>query len=78
MLFQHVEGFLDYLRVEKSASALTLVSYRTDLGQLFSFLAGRYSVSCDEITTDLINHKSVPNIAQMQERGIVVPPWRES
>jgi integrase/recombinase XerC len=71
MLFQHVEGFLDYLRVEKSASALTLVSYRTDLGQLFSFLAGRYSVSCDEITTDLINHKSVREyLAQMQEQGM--------
>ena len=59
MLFQHVEGFLDYLRVEKNASALTLVSYRTDLAQLFSFLADSYSVPRDDISTELLNHKSV-------------------
>lgn len=71
MLLQYVEGFLEYLRVEKSASALTLVSYRTDLAQLFSFLAGRYSISRDEISPELINHKSVREyLTQMQEQGM--------
>lgn len=71
MLFRHVEGFLDYLRVEKNASALTLVSYRTDLAQLFSFLADNYSVPRDDISTELLNHKSVREyLMQMQEQGM--------
>ncbi len=71
MLVKHVEGFLDYLRVEKNASTLTLVSYRTDLTQLFSFLANRYSVSRDDISTELLNHKSVREyLMQMQEQGM--------
>ena len=71
MLFQHVEGFLDYLRVEKSASALTLISYRTDLWQFSSFLARQYSVSHQDITAELLNHKSVREyLAQLQEKGM--------
>lgn len=71
MLFQHVEGFLDYLRIEKSASTLTLVSYRTDLGQFLSFLARQYSVSRQDISAELLNHKSVREyLAQLQEKGM--------
>ena len=71
MLFQQVEGFLDYLRVEKSASTLTLISYRTDLGQFLSFLARQYSVSRQDISAELLNHKSVREyLAQLQEKGM--------
>lgn len=71
MLFQQVEGFLDYLRVEKSASTLTLISYRTDLGQFLSFLARQYSVSRQDISAELLNHKSVREyLAQLQENGM--------
>lgn len=71
MLFHHIDGFLDHLRIEKSASTLTLVSYKTDLVQFFSFLARRFSIPCEEITADLLNHKSVREyLAQMQENGM--------
>lgn len=71
MLFQHVEGFLDHLRVEKSASALTLISYRTDLVQFFTFLSRHFSVPRDDISIELLNHKSVRDyLAEMQEDGM--------
>lgn len=71
MLVKHIEGFLDYLRVEKNASALTLVSYRTDLTQLFSFLADKYSIPHDNVSADFLNHKSVREyLINMQEQGM--------
>lgn len=71
MLFQYVDGFLDHLRVEKSASSLTLISYRTDLAQYCSFLARRYSVPQEEVCLDWLNHKSVRDyLGQMQEDGM--------
>lgn len=39
-LVNEVPAFLAYLRVEKTASPLTLVSYRTDLDQYLDFMAG--------------------------------------
>ncbi|MEN6348097.1 MAG: tyrosine recombinase XerC [Syntrophomonas sp.] len=71
MLFQHVEGFLDHLRVEKSASNLTLLGYKTDLSQFFAFLSDKYRLSIDEIGNDLFNHRAVRDyLVQMQERGL--------
>lgn len=59
MLHQHVDGFLDHLRVEKSASQLTLISYKTDLTQFFSFLANHCQVQPDQIPLDCLNHRNV-------------------
>ena len=71
MLFQHIDGFLDHLRVEKSASNLTLLGYKTDLSQFFTFLADKYRLSIEDISKDLFNHRAVRDyLAQMQEKGL--------
>lgn len=70
MLSQHVDGFLDHLRVEKSASHLTLISYKTDLIQFFNFLAGHCQVKPEEIPLNCLNHRNVReyiNLMQNQE-----------
>lgn len=71
MLFKHIDGFLDHMRVEKSASSLTLISYRTDLSQFFSFMADKYGISREEIPGELFNHKSVrAYLAYLQQQGL--------
>ncbi len=70
MLFQHVEDFLTHLRVEKSASNLTLISYKTDLSQFFNFLSREYEVPTEKISADLLNHRTVREyLANMQDNG---------
>lgn len=70
MLFQHIEDFLTHLRVEKSASNLTLISYKTDLSQFFNFLSREYKVPTDQISADLLNHRTVREyLASMQDDG---------
>ena len=59
MLVEHLESFLIQLRVEKSASQLTLVSYRTDLNQFFDFMAAYYKVNRDEALISGLNHRAV-------------------
>ncbi|MGE5403388.1 MAG: tyrosine recombinase XerC [Candidatus Saccharibacteria bacterium] len=59
MLVQHIDGFLNHLRVEKSASSMTLISYRTDLAQFFDFLRETNSLPSGPISHDFFNHKTV-------------------
>ncbi|MGE5415962.1 MAG: tyrosine recombinase XerC [Acidobacteriota bacterium] len=59
MLVQHIDGFLNHLRVEKSASSMTLISYRTDLAQFFDFLRETNSLPSGPISHDFFNHRSV-------------------
>jgi len=71
MLFQHIEDYLNYLRVEKSASKLTLLGYKSDLTQFSTFISQKYNVPKEEITNELLNHKSVREyLAQMQEKNL--------
>ncbi len=71
MLIQHIEDFLTHLRVEKSASSLTLVSYRTDLGQFFTFLSEEYEVPPEQVSAELLNHKTVREyLTRMQDSGL--------
>ena len=71
MLYQHVESFINHLRVEKSASSLTLVSYKTDLHQFFSFLSAAYDVKYENISAELLNHRTVREyLTEMQNSGI--------
>ncbi|MDD2620977.1 MAG: tyrosine recombinase XerC [Syntrophomonadaceae bacterium] len=71
VLFQHIDGFLSHLRVEKSASNLTLLGYKTDLSQFFNFLSLKYSLPKEEITNDLFNHRTVREyLTDMQEKGL--------
>jgi integrase/recombinase XerC len=71
MLFQHVDGFLTQLRVEKSASQLTLISYKTDLDQFFNFMAEYYQVSRNEVVITYLNHRTVREyIGSMQNNNL--------
>lgn len=71
MLVKYEEDYLAHLRVEKSASNLTLLSYRTDLGQFFDFLSREYQKSSEELSPDMINHKAVRKyLAEMQTAGL--------
>ncbi len=70
MLLQHLKGFFEYLRVEKSSASLTLLSYETDLTQFFAFLAGKYQIRTEEIDASHLNHFTVREfLAFMQQRG---------
>ena len=70
MLFHSIEDFLNHLRIEKSASTLTLISYRTDLNQFFKFISQSYQIPLEEIKSPLLNHKTVREyLASMQENG---------
>lgn len=71
MLFQHIDGFLNHMRVEKSASSLTLVSYRTDLCQFFDFIAEQCKIPREEISPEFFNHRLVREyLAHLQQRGL--------
>jgi len=71
MLVKYEEDFLTHLRVERSASNLTLLSYRTDLGQFFDFLSREYQKPSEELSTEMINHKTVRKyLAEMQSTGL--------
>ncbi|MBP1760919.1 MAG: Site-specific tyrosine recombinase XerC [Firmicutes bacterium] len=71
MLVKYEEDFLAHLRVERSASNLTLLSYRTDLGQFFDFLSREYQKPSEELSTEMINHKTVRKyLAEMQSSGL--------
>lgn len=71
MLFIHIEDFLNHLRIEKNASNLTIISYRTDLHQFFDFLAQIYQMPAEKISTEILNHKAVREyLASMQDEGL--------
>ncbi len=71
MLVKYEEDFLAHMRVEKSASNLTLLSYRTDLGQFFDFLSKEYKKPLEELSVEMINHKTVRKyLADMQVLGM--------
>ncbi|MGI6548921.1 MAG: tyrosine recombinase XerC [Syntrophomonadales bacterium] len=70
MLFQYVDGFLNHLQVEKNASGMTIVSYRTDLNQFFEFLSELNSLPRELVSKELFNHKSVRDyLAHLQNKG---------
>jgi integrase/recombinase XerC len=66
-----VEGFLNHLRIEKSASPLTIISYRTDLTQFLDFLAECNELTREKIPNQALNHKSVREyLASLQDDGL--------
>ncbi|MGE5422959.1 MAG: tyrosine recombinase XerC [Ignavibacteriales bacterium] len=71
MLFRYVDGFLNHMRVEKGASSMTLVSYRTDLSQFIEFLSKANALPQEDINKELFNHKSVRDyLAYLQNNGL--------
>lgn len=70
MFFRDIEGFLNHMRVEKNASKFTISNYRTDLIQYFKFLAAKENRPLEQMTNDLIDHKSVREyLASIQNKG---------
>lgn len=71
MLFTYVDSFLEHLRVEKSASRMTLVSYKSDLNQCFSFLADSHGIAIQNVNSEYLNHKSVREyLSFLQQQGL--------
>ncbi|MEA4925407.1 MAG: tyrosine recombinase XerC [Syntrophomonadaceae bacterium] len=71
MLATHGADFLTHMRVEKSASNLTLISYKTDLAQFFEFLAAHCQVDQNAIPLECLNHNNVREyISQMQRQQL--------
>ncbi len=71
MLFTYIDSFLEHLRVEKSASRMTLVSYKSDLNQCFSFLADNNGIAIKNVTSDNLNHKSIREyLSFLQQQGL--------
>lgn len=70
VVYEYVKSFLTHLRVEKTASQLTLISYRTDLEQFFHFLAEHEKMDIGYITLSSLNHRTVREyISSMQKRA---------
>ncbi len=59
MIIDYVDGFIQNLKSSKNASDLTLVSYRTDLKQFFTFLTLENQIDARSISNEHINYKSV-------------------
>lgn len=71
MLADHGADFLTHMRVEKSASNLTLISYKTDLAQFFDFLAEHGQVDKDAIPVDSLTYTAVREyISRMQKQKL--------
>ena len=66
-MIKQIEGFLDYLKYEKRYSALTIISYQTDLLQLSSYLAEIYRIEEMEIVTEEMIRAW---LADMMEKGM--------
>ena len=69
-----VDRFLQYLRVERNASPLTIKSYREDLEALAEFLAERHRGQCPEpgelTTLDLRGYASAMHSASYAKTTI--------
>ena len=59
MLVEELEEFLTRMRVEKSASELTLRSYRTDILQYLAFSADIQGVEVTDLELDAIDYRSL-------------------
>ncbi|MGE5397830.1 MAG: tyrosine recombinase XerC [Chitinophagales bacterium] len=71
MLLQYIEDYLNHLRVERNASNITLVSYKTDLLQFTEFLSRQESIQAEYISEKMINHKSVREyLTHLQINGL--------
>ncbi len=71
MISDHIEHFLDHLKVVKNSSRLTVVSYRTDLQQYLHFMGQRHQLEVSDLELKLIDHRSVREyLALLQQLGL--------
>lgn len=70
-LIGEIPAFLSYLRVEKTASPLTIISYQTDLDQYLDFMAGFNHIDRDLLPIASINNLSTRQyVAEMYQREL--------
>jgi integrase/recombinase XerC len=70
VVYENIDGFLKHMRVEKSASEMTLISYRTDLLQFCDFIGHRDGLALESIAEDSINHHAVRDyLTRLQKDG---------
>lgn len=71
MLVYEISSFMDYLYIEKNASAMTIKNYKLDLEQFIDFIAAKYGVEKEEIGIDFLDHKIVREyLIYLQEKGL--------
>jgi len=69
-MLNYLKGFVEYMRIEKSAAGPTLISYETDLTQFFAFLAGKKQLPIEKIEISSLNHYAVREfLTHMQHQG---------
>jgi len=56
---EHLRGFLDYLRLNRNASALTVEAYESDLTQFLSFLAGASNLPLSSLNVSAIDQLTI-------------------
>jgi integrase/recombinase XerC len=56
---EQLRGFLDYLRLNRNASVLTVDAYECDLAQFLSFLAGLAQVPVSALQVSAIDHLTI-------------------
>jgi integrase/recombinase XerC len=56
---EHLRGFLDFLRLNRNASANTVAAYESDLSQFLSFLAGLAHVPVSGLQASSIDHLTI-------------------
>lgn len=56
---EHLRGFLDYLRLNRNASVLTVDAYESDLAQFLSSLAGLAQVPVSALQVSAIDHLTI-------------------
>ena len=69
-LVEHLQDFLDYLRLNRNASPHTVLAYDTDLTQLVAFLAAGRGAKRRDVRADQLDYAAVRGfLASLHARG---------
>ena len=69
-LVEHLQDFLDYLRLNRNASPHTVLGYETDLTQLVGFLASERGTRRRDVTASQVDYPAVRGfLAWLHARG---------
>ncbi|WP_073089649.1 tyrosine recombinase XerC [Thermosyntropha lipolytica] len=70
-IYSEILRFIDYMQVEKNASAATIKNYKGDLEQFAHFISRQYGLEQEEIGIDFLSHKVVREyLMYLQDQGL--------